>query len=199
MVHKILVINFIKEHRSIFAKALSNISGYDLLQNRTIYEWKHLFHIEEDYIDAWENQFLIISSSFFEQINLEHNSSNFISIGASCCDVLALKSRLEEKTIELSSDEIMMLESLLNIIGRYTAKKNYQVIHICNVSTKTLDELSVRFYKKYNIDYRLYNDYDNIKNILEYIVQDFEISVLESLESAIYKAEKIVTYKNQKL
>lgn len=68
MNQKMLLINSSNIQRNLLAKILSDISGHELLHNRTSNEWGRLYNIEDSSIDEWENQFLKISSSFTDWI-----------------------------------------------------------------------------------------------------------------------------------
>jgi hypothetical protein len=57
MKQNIAVINFMKPENTILAQALSCVSGYPLVQNRTFYEWKKLLQIDEKKMFNFKNQF----------------------------------------------------------------------------------------------------------------------------------------------
>ena len=196
MKHKIAVINFINTERMFLAKALSCTSGYWLTQNRNVYEWKSLFKIDESQIYSFNNRFLIIASSFIERINLDSIFSDFISDGAVFTEVLLLNLKMNEKSVEFNKQaEIAMIENILNVTGKYAAQHYDMVIHVKNTDSKSFDELSVKFYEKYNIAYRLY-DGGNIKDILKNIIREIEIPQTQSVESAVYEAEQSVALRN---
>jgi len=196
MKNKIAVINSIDSERSLLSQALSCVSGYQLVQNRNIYEWKKLFHIDEDQIDSWENHFLIMSSSFIKRIKSEFKYPAFVSNGAVFSEVLSLKSNLNEKFIELyNHEEIEMIEILLDLTGKYAAQHYDMVIHVQNADSTNFDELSINFYEKYHITYKLY-DGNNVNDIIENIIQEVKVPIALPVESAIYEAVKFVTFKN---
>ena len=199
MTHKIAVINFIDSERTLLAKALSCASGYQLVQNRNIYEWTKQFRIDENQLYSWENQFLLMSSSFIKRIKSEFKFSTFISNGAAFTEVLSLKSKLNEKSIEsYQPQEKTMLKSLLKITGRYAAQHYDLVIHVRNADSTNFDELSVKFYEKYHIPYKLYDKGDSLKDVFENIIREVEIPQALPAENAIYEAERLVNFKTWK-
>ena len=177
------------------AKALSCASGYQFVQNRTMREWKRLYKIDESQIFSFENQFLLISSSFIKRIKSEFRSSDFISNGAAFTEVLCLKSNMNENRIELRKpEEKTILKSLLNIAGRYAALHYDMVIHVRNTDSPEFDELSFRFYEKYGIAYKIYDRGCNTTDIIESIIREVDIPKLQSVESAIYETEQLVNF-----
>lgn len=198
MNQKMLLINSSNIQRNLLAKILSDISGHELLHNRTSNEWGRLYNIEDSSIDEWENQFLKISSSFTDWIKQGYKKRSFISVDAPFSEALSLKSRLKENSVDLNPHEIMMLKSLLNITGRYTSKNKYVVAHVCNIETKLYDDLSIKFYNRYNINYKIYDYVGDIRYLVEQIIRDFEMPVLQPLEMPICQAEKVLNHKNWK-
>ena len=197
MKHKIAVINFISPGGALLAKALSCLSGYELVQNRTVYEWRRMFGVKESKIHSFNNQLLILSLSFIERITIEFDYSDFISAGAVFTDVLSLQSRIDEKRVECNSPEDAgMIESLLDLSGRYAARHYDTVIHVRNADSTAYDEQSVGFYEKYHIAYHLFDSTDPMKDIIESIIRKVEIPTLRSVDNAIYEATRIVTLKN---
>ncbi|MCL2073704.1 MAG: hypothetical protein FWH18_07275 [Marinilabiliaceae bacterium] len=199
MESKIAVTNFKNADRTLLAETLSCLSDLQLVQNRTMHEWEKIYNINETQKDIWENQFLLISSSFVKRIKSEFIISNFISNGAAFSEVLSLKAKINEKSIELHKlEEFNMLKSLLNITGRYAAEHYGIIIHVKNTDSSKFDDLSVRFYDKYRINYKLFDGDNNLKNIVENITGEIEIPKVQSIDSAIYKAERLVNFKNWK-
>jgi len=194
MIQKIAVINFKGAERTLLATALSCASGYQLVQDRNIYEWIRLYHIDEKQMDNWETQFLLMSSSFVKRIKSEFRNSSFVSNGAAFSEVLALN----EKVVGLKPEEIAILNSLLNVTGRHAARHYDLVVHVQNTGSAFFDELSIRFYEEHHIAYRLYDGSKKIKDVFENIIREVEMPMVRSAESAIYEAEQLVFYKNQK-
>lgn len=189
---KITVVNFIDSEQTLLAKTLSCASGYQFIQNRDIHEWQRLFQIDESQIYSFNNQFLLTSSSFIKRIKSEFKYPAFISNGAVFSEVLLLKSKLNEK---YKPKEIEMIEMLLDLTGKYAARHYDLVIHVQNADSKSFDELSVKFYEKYNIAYKLYYCSD-IKDTLENIIREVEIPAALSIENAIHETVRLVTFKN---
>jgi len=196
-ISKIAVANFTDSERTFLSKSLSCASGYRFIQNRNIYEWLRLYQIDESEICGFENQFLLAVSSFIERINSEFQNSAFISNGAVFSEALSLKFKMNEKSVELNnSKETAIIENILNITGKYAARNYDLVIHVQNADSTNFDELSVSFYDKYHIPYKLYDGKKNINDILKNIAQEVEIPVVQSLESAIYETAGLVKFKN---
>jgi len=196
MKNKIAVINLINTERTLLAKALSCASGYQFIQNRNIYEWQKLFQIDENQIYCFNNQFLLLSSSFIKRTKSEFKYPAFVSNGAVFSEVLFLKSNINEKFSELyKPEEIEMIEILLDLTGRYAARHYDMVIHVRNADSGNFDELSIGFYEKHRIAYRLYDNGD-IKDIIENIISEVEIPKALPVDSAIYDATLLVTFKN---
>ena len=183
----------------LLAKALSNVSGYEYILNRPVYEWRRLYQIDESQMYTFINQFLIISSSIFQRIEEEYEFSPFVSSGAIFSEVLSLKSKMDEKRIELyEPKEFEMIEYLLNLTGRYAARHYDMVIHVQNPYFESFDKLSIGFYEKYHITYKLYNGDNDMEETLKNIIHEVEIPMVQSTESAIYRAIQLVTFKNWK-
>ena len=104
-------------------------------------------------------------------------------------EVLSLRSNINDK---YKPKEI---EMLLDLTGKYAAKNYDLVIHVRNADSKSFNEFSVEFYEKYNIAYRFY-DCSDIRDTLENIIREFEIPAALLIESAIYEAVRLVTFKN---
>ena len=199
MKHKIAVINFKDTERTLLAKAISCMSGYQFVQNRNMYEWMNLFKIDEGKIYSFENQFLLLSSSFIKRIKSEFRTSDFISNGSAFTEVLSLKSKMNEKSVEMNKpEEMAMIKSLLNISGRYAAQNYDMIIHVKNTDSMNFDELAIRFYEKYHIAYKLYDGSNNMQNLVENIIREVEMPMVQSVESAIYEAEQLVNFKTWK-
>ena len=199
MVRKIAVVNFIDSDRTLLAKALSCASGYQLVQNKNIYEWIKQFHIDENKLYNWENQFLLISLSFVKRIKTEFQFSTFISNGAAFTEALSLQSKHNNKAIELyQPQEKAILKNLLKITGKYAAKYYDTVIHIQNAEAAEFDKLSVKFYNKHHIPYKLYNSGHSLKDVFETIISEVEIPQILLADNAIYEAEHLVNFKTWK-
>jgi len=193
---KIAAINFIDSEQTLLSKTLSCASGYQFIQNRNIHEWQKLYQIDDSQIYSFKNQFLLLSSSFIKRSKSEFKCLAFVSNGAVFSEVLSLKSKMNEKSVELDNPkEIEMIEILLDLTGRYAAQHYDMVIHVRNADSANFDELSISFYEKYHITYKLY-DGNNIKDNLENITRDVEIPIALPVESAIYEAVRLVTFKN---
>lgn len=195
---KIAIINFKDSEGPLLAKALSIVTGSQLVQNRNMYEWRKLFSIDEKKMDIWDNQFLTMSSSFIKRIKSEFQNSDFISNGAAFSEVLLLMSRVNDKSIEFNHEELGMLYSMLNISGRYASEHYDLVIHIRSIDCISLDELSINFYDKHHISYQLFDCGINLKEILVNIIREVELPMIQLLDNAIYEADRSVNFKNWK-
>lgn len=196
-IFRIALIHFIETERTLLAKMLSCVSGYEFVINRDIYEWKRLYHIDDSRVNSFENQFLLLTSSFIERVKSETDQSAFISNGAVFSEALTLKLKINEKKIECyQPEEIEMIESLLNIAGRYAAHHYDQVIHIQSSDTTSFNEMSVAFYEKYHVAYKIFDGNSKLNDIFENIIQKIEIPRVQPLENAIYEAVRLVTFKN---
>ena len=198
-VFKIAVIHSIEPERTLLAKTLSCASDYEFIQNRNIYEWERLFHIDESQIYCFQNQFLLMASSFIERIKSESENAAFISNGAVFSEVLKLKSKMDEKTVgQYRPQEIEMIDNLLNITGRYAAHHYDLVIHVKTGKSANFDELSVRFYEKYHVAYNIYDAGNSVKDVFENIIREVELPLVKPVEMAIYEAERLVIFKTRK-
>jgi len=196
MGQKIAVVNFKEDARMFLAEALSSMSGYPLVQNRNIYEWIRMYQIDENQLNSWENQFLLMSSSLVKRIKSEYRHSEFIADGAVFSETLSLK--LNEKSIVLKQEEIAILESMLGITGRHASAHYDRVIHIQNEDSAAFDELSIRFYDKYQIAYRLYDCKEDMEEMIEHIIREVELPAVEEVRNALDKAERFVNFKSWK-
>ena len=195
--NRIAVINFLDSERTLLAQALSCASGYPLVQNRSMYEWRKLFKIDESKMTRFENQFLLISASITERIKHEVAFSDFISDGAVFSDALSLQSIMNEKSVEWQkAKKVEMVKNLLYITGKYAAHQYNPVIHIRNNASEDFDEMSIGFYEKYSIAYKMYYSNNDLKDILETIIQETKIPVLLLEEYAIYKAKRLINFTN---
>jgi len=198
MKKKIAIINSKTDKRTVLAIALSNASHYQFLQNRNVYEWQRKFQIDDHQVYDFQNQFLILSSSFVKRIKSEFENESFISCGAAFSEIISLKSKLNCSSIDFyQPKEQTMIESLLNVSGRYAADHYDLVIHVQNPDSTGFDEYSDEFYRNHNIAYKTYQD-DDLKNTLEDIFQQTEIPKTLSAESAIFEAEQLFNFKNWK-
>jgi len=197
MKHKIAVIHSMSTEMMLLSKALSCLSGYGVVLNRNVYEWMSMFQIEESQMNRFGNQFLILASSFLHRITSEFYCSDFVSTGAVFTDVLSLQLKIDKKSIVCESPEdARMIKILLEMTGRYAASHYDAVIHVCTADSKSFDEYSIGFYKKYNMAYLLYDGADQMKDIVEHIVREVEIPKVQSVDRALYEAIRAVTFKN---
>ena len=196
MERKIAVINFKESEGILLAKALSCASGYQLALNLNVCEWIRRFRIDEKQIDAWENQFLLVASSFFKRIETEWFIAEFISNGAAFTEALYLKWKINERRLELNPEESALLKSMLQVTGRHAAAHYCPVVHVKNAVAASFDDLSIHFYKKFQIAYRLYDGETPMIELLEKIIRDLEIPVVELPDKAMYEAERLVNFKN---
>jgi len=191
MKNKVAVVNFDIPQRTLLAVALTCLTDYQLVQNRHIYEWKRLYQMDENLMNGWDHQVLFISSSFVQRVNSESLFSEFISNGAVFSEIFSLKSKLNEGLVEqYQPHEMTMLDSLLHVAGRYASLYYDQVIHIRNAISANFDEMSVSFYEKHHIAYKLFEGGNDMKTILESVAREVDIPIAQTAEGAIYEAEK---------
>ena len=196
-VFKIAVINCMDTERTILAMALSCASGYLSIQNRTMYEWKKLYGIKDHQLYNFNNQSLLLSASWIERMKLEIIFSEYISNGAAFSEILSLKLKIAEKSIKpYKPAEVAMIENILDTSGRYAACNYDIVIHVRNAATTDFDELHAGFYEKYHINYKMYDGDNDMQDILENIMNDVETPIKLPAASAMYKAIRLVTFKN---
>jgi len=195
--HKIAVIHSLNTKRTLLAKALSCLSGYKFIRNRTVYEWRRMFGVEESQMHHFNNQFLVLSSSFVERITVEFDYPDFVSSGALFADVLSLQSKMDEKVVVCNSPvDTRMIRGLSDLTGRYAAQHYDSVIHVRSTDATEFDGLFTGFYEKHHIPYHLYDGAAEIEDIVNSIVREVEMPKVKSVSSAVYEAIGFCTFKN---
>jgi len=181
----------------LLSKVLSCLSGYELLLNRSVYEWMEKFQIEESQKCTFNKEFLILAASYINRITLESGCDDFISNGAVFTEALCLQFKMDKNSIECDSPEdARMIKTLLDIAGR--AQHYDAVIHIRNAGSKDFDAFFAEFYEKYHIPCHFYDGASQIKKLVESISKDIEIPRVRSVDSVIWEEIQAITLKTKR-
>ena len=184
---RIAIVGLPQSNKTLLANALSNITGFPFIRNRTMYEWYTMFNICLYHHLEWKDMFLIASSSFFERVEAETHFEHFISDGASFSELMYLKSvaaKFESGKKKWERDRT--IESLENKSVSHAIQQYDFIVH-ANYNDVHDTELYEHLYLKNGIPYKVYRT-EIIEKALREIVNDLELPVQHSIDGAIYQA-----------